>query len=81
MRRRDFITLLGGAAAWPRAARGQLSNVPRVGILLIAGPDLMGPFREALADLGYVEGKNLVVEFRWSPMVEQMREAAAELAA
>ena len=80
MRRRDFITLLGGAAAWPRAARGQLSNVPRVGILLIAGPDLMGPFREALADLGYVEGKNIEFDVRSAQgQTNRLPELAAEL--
>ena len=66
MRRREFIAFFGGAAAiWPLAARAQqFSKVPRIGVLLVSGPEPMGPFREALRDLGYVEGKNIQIEFR-----------------
>jgi putative tryptophan/tyrosine transport system substrate-binding protein len=59
MRRRDFITLISGAtAAWPLAARAQ-QKIPQVGVLLVEGPELMGPYREALRALGYIEGKTI----------------------
>ena len=65
MRRRDFITLLSGAIVWPLAARAQQDErVRRIGVLLVSGPEPMGPFREALRDLGYVEGRNIQIEFR-----------------
>jgi putative ABC transport system substrate-binding protein len=55
---------MGGAAvAWPLAASGQHA-MPRIGVLLVAGPELMGPFPQALRDLGYVEGKNIQAEMR-----------------
>jgi putative tryptophan/tyrosine transport system substrate-binding protein len=67
MRRREFITLLGGAAvAWPIAARAQQAKVPRIGYL-VTGP-LQSPavdaFRQGLQERGYVEGQNIVIEFR-----------------
>jgi putative ABC transport system substrate-binding protein len=66
MRRRDFITLLGGAAAvWPLAARAQQANrMRRIGVLLVGGPEPLGPFREALTELGYIAGKNIQIEVR-----------------
>jgi ABC-type uncharacterized transport system substrate-binding protein len=65
MRRREFIRVLGGAAAvMPLASRAQRMTIPRVGILLFAGPELMGPFPQALRDLGYVEGKTIQIETR-----------------
>jgi putative tryptophan/tyrosine transport system substrate-binding protein len=79
--RRDFITLLGGAAAWPLAARAQQGErVRRIGILLVSGPEPLGPFREALGDLGYVDGKNIQIEVR-SAQGQDIRlpELAAEL--
>jgi putative ABC transport system substrate-binding protein len=61
MRRRDFITLLGGAAAWPLAARAQQpASIPRLGVLLFSTPAAdpqMETARRALRDLGYVEGR------------------------
>jgi putative ABC transport system substrate-binding protein len=66
MRRREFICLLGGAAAaWPLAVRAQQpERMRRIGVLLVSGPEPMGPFREALRDLGYVEGRNFQIEVR-----------------
>ncbi|WP_271606283.1 ABC transporter substrate-binding protein [Bradyrhizobium sp. CCBAU 11434] len=65
MRRREFIGLVSGAAFWPLATRAQLPRqMARIGVLLISGPELMGPFRESLHELGYAEGKNIQIEVR-----------------
>jgi putative tryptophan/tyrosine transport system substrate-binding protein len=85
MRRREFITLVGGSAvAWPLAARAQQSaKVPRVGFLFYGSP---GPapevdaFRQGLRELGYIEGQNITVEYRFAGgRIEQLPELAAEL--
>ena len=80
MKRREFIALLGGAAvAWPTAARAQQSRVPRIGVLLVDGPEPMGPYRQALRDLGYVEGKNIQIEVRSAEgKANRLSELAAE---
>jgi len=66
MKRRNFITLLGSAAAaWPLAGRAQQAErMRRIGVLLVGGPEPLGPFREALTELGYVAGKNIQIEVR-----------------
>jgi putative ABC transport system substrate-binding protein len=73
MRRRELITLLGGAAAWPLAARAQQpGKVHRVGILWASTPSANAPrmeaFRQGLRELGYVEGRNLVIAARGAPL-------------
>jgi len=82
MRRREFIGLLGGAAAWPLAARAQKS-APRVGVLLYGSAradPLVESLRRGLRDLGYTEGQNLTIEYRYAEgRPERLPELAAEL--
>ncbi len=84
MRRREFITLLGGAAAWPLAAWAQqAAKVARIGYLSLgpasAWSSRVEALRAGLRDLGWVEGKNIVIEFRWADNVDQLPGLAAEL--
>jgi putative ABC transport system substrate-binding protein len=80
MRRRDFITLVGGAAAaWPLAARGQQPKMPRIGI--IDDAPIWDHFRRGLRELGYIEGRNIALEYRSAEgRPEQLAAAASELA-
>jgi putative ABC transport system substrate-binding protein len=83
VRRREFITLLGGAAAWPVVARAQPSKMARIGALYIGladGESFKNGLREGLHELGYVEGQNIAFEFRSAEgNLDRLPELAAEL--
>ena len=84
LKRREIITLLGGAVAvWPLAARAQQSSLPVVGYLGVTSADTiadrMRSFRQGLKEIGYVDGENVAIDYRWTENPDQLPSLAAEL--
>ncbi len=82
MKRREFISLIGGAAAWPLAARAQQPKVPTIGFLGASSPSVwtqwVAAFVQRLRELGWIEGRTVAIEYRWA---EGRPESFAEIAA
>src|SRR5262249_22490827 len=84
VKRRAFITLVGGAAAWPRAARAQQPAMPVVGVVYaVSAAEWTRPmagFRQGLSEMGWIEGRNVAVEYRWGEgRFDRMPAMAADL--
>src|SRR5215510_865262 len=84
MRRRDFIAgIAGSAAVWPLAAHAQQMSMPVIGFLRPGSPELnahlVAAFHKGMGETGYVEGRNVAVEYRWAPNAGRLTELAADL--
>src|SRR6516164_4515283 len=85
MRRREFITFLGGGAAWPLAVRAQQPAIPTVGWLNSETPEggyglLAAAFRQGLSEAGFVEGRSVAIEYRWAHgQIDRLPALAGEL--
>src|SRR6266550_964020 len=85
LKRREFITLMGGAAAWPLSAHAQQPAMPVIGYLSTGTPQTdaepyLIPFRQGLNALGYIEDRNVAIEYRWAEFKnERLQDLAADL--
>ena len=83
MTRREFITLLGGTAAWPFTARAQQPAMPVVGFLEIRSPETISErlraFRQGLKETGYIAGENIAIDYRWAEQRERLPDLETEV--